>query len=87
MENGIPVEADDVRAGTLRLTNSCFFTMMAIDDTGKPSAAPPLEIKNPMQQCRADAALERKNLRLESSHRPSCDIKNMVGELANSHDR
>ena len=87
MEIGIRVEAEDVRARTVRHTNSCYFTMVAIDDNGKPTSAPPLEIKNAMQQCRADAALERKTLRLESSHRPSCDIKDMVGELSDPHDR
>jgi acyl-CoA hydrolase len=56
--------------------------MVAIDDNGKPTPAPPLNIKNEMQQCRADAALERKNLRMESSHRPSCDFGegDMIGE-------
>ncbi|MGP5209315.1 MULTISPECIES: acyl-CoA thioesterase [Psychrobacter] len=81
MEIGIRVEAEDVRARTVRHTNSCYFTMVAIDDKGKPTTVPPLIIKDKMQQCRADAALERKSLRMESSHRPSCDLENMVGEL------
>ena len=72
MEVGIRVEAEDVRARTVRHTNSCYFTMV--------------DIKNLMQQCRFDAGLERKNLRMQSSHRPSCDIENMIGELASSHD-
>ena len=86
MEVGIRVEAEDVRARTVRHTNSCYFTMVAIDDNGKPTPAPPLDIKNLMQQCRFDAGLERKNLRMQSSHRPSCDIENMIGELASSRD-
>ena len=80
MEVGIRVEAEDVRARTVRHTNSCYFTMVAIDDNGKPTPAPPLEIKNEMQQCRVDAALERKEMRMESAHRPSCDIDKMTGE-------
>lgn len=80
MEVGIRVEAEDVRARTVRHTNSCYFTMVAIDDNGKPTPAPPLNIKNEMQQCRADAALERKNSRMESSHRPSCDFGQMADE-------
>jgi len=75
MEVGIRVEAEDVRARTVRHTNSCYFTMVAIDDNGKPTPAPPLDIKNEMQQCRADAAKERKQQRMESSHRPSCDFE------------
>ncbi len=81
MEIGIRVEAEDVRARTIRHTNSCYFTMVAIDDNGKPTPAPPLNIKNASQQCRAEAALERKNLRMNSSQRPSCDINKEVGEL------
>ncbi|WP_201585186.1 acyl-CoA thioesterase [Psychrobacter sp. HII-4] len=81
MEVGIRVEAEDVRARTIRHTNSCYFTMVAIDDNGKPTPVPPLEIKNESQQCRADAALERKEMRMQSAHRPSCDINKEVGEL------
>ncbi len=81
MEIGIRVEAEDVRARTIRHTNSCYFTMVAIDDNGKPTPIPPLDIKNSMQQCRADAAIERKSLRMQDSKRPSCDISKEVGEL------
>ncbi len=80
MEVGIRVEAEDVRARTIRHTNSCYFTMVAIDDNGKPTPVPALEIKNEMQQCRFDAGLARKELRMQSSHRPSCDINQMISE-------
>jgi acyl-CoA hydrolase len=86
MEIGIRVEAEDVRARTIRHTNSCYFTMVAIDDNGKPTPIPALDIKDPMQQCRFDAAIERKRLHMQKSSRPSCDISNMVGELANTHN-
>ena len=86
MEIGIRVEAEDVRARTVRHTNSCYFTMVAIDDKGKPTAVPPLEIKNNLQQCRADAALDRKNSRMQSSSRPSCELKEMGGELSRDHN-
>ena len=86
MEIGIRVEAEDVRARTIRHTNSCYFTMVAVDDNGKPTPIPPLKINNPMQQCRADAAVERKRLHMEGSNRPSCDISTMVGELAINPD-
>ena len=80
MEVGIRVEAEDVRARTIRHTNSCYFTMVAIDDNGKPTPVPALEIKNAMQQCRFDAGLARKELRMQGSNRPSCDINQMIGE-------
>ena len=74
MEIGIRVEAEDVRARTIRHTNSCYFTMVAVDDKGKPTPIPPLNIKNPLQKCRFDAALERKRMHQEGANRPSCDI-------------
>lgn len=77
MEIGIRVEAEDVRARTVRHTNSCYFTMVAIDDNGKPTPAPALELKSEMQQCRAEAALKRKNLRMGNLERPSCDTSNI----------
>lgn len=77
MEIGIRVEAEDVRARTVRHTNSCYFTMVAIDDNGKPTPAPALELKSEMQQCRAEAALKRKNLRMGNLERRSCDTGNI----------
>ena len=81
MEVGIRVEAENIQARTIRHTNSCYFTMVAIDDNGKPTPVPPLEIKSPLQQCRFDAAIERKKIRMQESQRPSCDISDFVGEL------
>ena len=37
MEVGIRVEAENIRSGTLRHTNSCYFTMVAVDDAGRPA--------------------------------------------------
>jgi acyl-CoA hydrolase len=42
MEVGIRVSAEDFRAGRVRHTNSCYFTMVAIDDQRTPIAVPPL---------------------------------------------
>lgn len=74
MEVGIRVEAENIQHRTVRHTNSCFFTMVAIDEEGKPTPVPNLEIKTPLQQCRWDAAVERKELRKIASQRPSCDF-------------
>ena len=74
MEVGIRVEAENIQHRTVRHTNSCFFTMVAIDEEGKPTPVPNLEIKTPLQQCRWDAAVERKELRQIASQRPSCDF-------------
>ncbi|CUH79173.1 acyl-CoA thioesterase [Tropicibacter naphthalenivorans] len=63
MEIGIRVEAEDIRAGTRRHTNSCYFTMVAVDDAGKSAEVPPLEITTPLDQKRQHAAKARKELR------------------------
>lgn len=82
MEVGIRVEAENIQERTVRHTNSCFFTMVAIDENGKPTPVPPLEIKNDLQQCRFDAAIERKRLRKQNANRPSCSMgKKPAGNL------
>ena len=40
MEIGIRVEAENIRTGTGRHTNSCYFTMVAVDDDGRPAEVP-----------------------------------------------
>ena len=40
MEIGIRVEAEDIRQGTRRHTNSCYFTMVAVDEEGRPAPVP-----------------------------------------------
>lgn len=84
MEVGIRVEAEDVRARTVRHTNSCYFTMVAIDENRKPTLIPELEIKDALQQCRFDAGLERRKLRMEGSQRISCDINKLTNKVASA---
>lgn len=42
MEVGIRVETENIQDGTRRHTNSCFFTMVAVDDRGRPVRVPEL---------------------------------------------
>lgn len=42
MEIGIRIETEDLRTGKKRHTNSCYFTMVAVDENGKPMVAPPI---------------------------------------------
>ncbi len=42
MEVGIKVIAEDIRNKIVRHVNSCFFTMIAVDDEGKPVKVPML---------------------------------------------
>jgi acyl-CoA hydrolase len=69
MEVGIKVIAEDIRSQALRHANSCFFTMVAVDDARKPVAVPPLQPVTPDEHRRHAAAEVRKQLRQEFSKR------------------
>lgn len=71
MEIGIRVEAQNIRNRTVRHTNSCYFTMVAMEN-GKTVEVPPLELKTEVQRCRFQAAEQRKKLRLQTTTQPSC---------------
>lgn len=45
MEVGIRVQAENIQNRTIRHTNSCYFTMVAVDKHGKPTRVPPLKSK------------------------------------------
>lgn len=65
MEIGIKVVADNIRTQVVRHANSCFFTMVAVDDAGKPTAVPPLQPATADEARRHSEALQRKALRRE----------------------
>ncbi|MBB3976460.1 acyl-CoA hydrolase [Rhizobium azooxidifex] len=65
MEIGIRVEAENIRTGERRHTNSCYFTMVAVDASGKPTAVPSLALDTEAKQRRAKAAEGRRALRQE----------------------
>jgi uncharacterized protein (TIGR00369 family) len=66
MEVGIKVMTENIRGRTTRHANSCFFTMVAMDDaTRKPVPVPPLLPVTADQQRRSEAAKVRRQLRQE----------------------
>jgi len=65
MEIGVRVEAEDIRGGTVRHTNSCYFTMVAVDDAGRPSEVPDLRVDTAAEARRQRAAGLRRQLRRE----------------------
>lgn len=69
MEIGIKVVTENIRGQVVRHANSCFFTMVAVDDDGRPAPVPPLQPRTPDEKRRFDAALERKKLRAELEKR------------------
>lgn len=66
MEIGIKVIAEDIRNDVVRHTNSCFFTMVAVDEDGKPVEVPPLVPKNVEDKRRQQDAAERRAQRLKN---------------------
>jgi acyl-CoA hydrolase len=63
MEIGIKVVAENIRSQVVRHANSCFFTMVAVDDARKPVAVTPIRPVTPDEHRRHAAALVRKQLR------------------------
>ena len=69
MEIGIKVVAENIRSQVVRHVNSCFFSMVAVDDAGKPTPVPPFTPASDDERRRWDAALLRKALRHEQAQR------------------
>ena len=69
MEIGIKVVAEDIRSQVVRHVNSCFFSMVAVDDAGKPTPVSPFTPASDDERRRWDAALLRKALRHEQAQR------------------
>jgi acyl-CoA hydrolase len=65
MEIGIKVLAEDIRSQRRRHVNSCYFTMVAVDDAGRPAEVPPLVPTTEPQLRRFQQAALRKRSRLE----------------------
>jgi len=69
MEIGIKVIAENIRTQVVRHANSCFFTMVAVDDQAKPQAVTPLSPSTADEIRRFEAAKVRRQLRQELERR------------------
>ena len=69
MEVGIKVITENIREKSVRHTNSCFFTMVAVDDDGRPVEVPALQPRTADQKRRHRNAQERRKIRLELADR------------------
>ncbi|WP_420223359.1 acyl-CoA thioesterase [Pigmentiphaga litoralis] len=69
MEIGIKVVTENIREKTVRHTNSCYFTMVAVDDDGVPAVVPPLVPQTEEEKQRFEAAGLRRELRQEMERR------------------
>ncbi len=69
MEIGVKVVTENIRERSVRHTNSCFFTMVAVGDDGKPVAVQALEPQTPDEIRRVRQAQQRRDLRQELERR------------------
>jgi len=63
MEVGVKVMTENIHERTVRHTNSCFFTMVAMDDQRRPVAVRPLEPETAIEKRRYAQALARREQR------------------------
>ena len=64
MEVGIKVIAENIQKGIATHTNSCFFTMVAVDDKGRPTPVPPLVPETDVEKRRYHDGKRRRDIRL-----------------------
>jgi len=69
MEIGVKVVTEDIRQKTVRHTNSCFFTMVAVGEDGRPTSVPPLQPHTHDQKRRFAQAQQRRQIRRELEER------------------
>jgi acyl-CoA hydrolase len=69
MEVGIKVIAENIQTQAVRHANSCFFTMVAVDETRQPVGVPALRPFTPDEKRRHASALRRRQLRQELAER------------------
>lgn len=66
LEIGIKVVAENIQERVIRHTNSCYLTMVAVDENGTPAVVPPLRLETPMQKLRFEKAALRKKMRKQA---------------------
>ncbi|ANN68943.1 acyl-CoA thioesterase [Bordetella bronchialis] len=82
MEIGIKVITEDIRQKLVRHTNSCYFTMVAVDELGNPTPVPPLQPRNEEERQRFEAADQRRALRQEMQRRHDAIKRNVADSAA-----
>ncbi len=64
MEVGIKVISEDIKDHTLKNTNVCYFTMVAMNEEGTPSPVPKLNPQTEDEKRRYNDAIKRRELRM-----------------------
>lgn len=87
MEIGVKVTAEDLETGEIRHTNSCYFTMVAMDKNHKPVVIEPLEIRNRVDKERFESALIRREMakKTDQEHKiRKASLKEQLNHPSNS---
>lgn len=69
MEIGVKVITENIQQRSVRHTNSCFFTMVAVDENGKSCPVPQLEPVTADEKRRCVQAQQRRQIRRELQER------------------
>lgn len=67
LEIGIKVVAEDIKKRSVLHTNSAYFTMVCVDENGKPTKVPPFTPQTESEKKRYNKALKRREMRIELS--------------------
>jgi len=65
MEVGVKVVAENLTSGKKRDTNSCYVTMVAVDESMKPVAVEPLTLNNETDKRRFEEGKIRRDMRIQ----------------------
>ncbi|RXJ83724.1 acyl-CoA thioesterase [Arcobacter sp. CECT 8985] len=68
MEIGIKVISEDTRDNSIKNTNVCYFTMVAVDEDGNVMKVPQIELVTEDDKRRYNDAIKRKEIRMSSRH-------------------
>lgn len=68
MEIGIKVISEDIKDHSIKNTNVCYFTMIAVDEEGKPTPVPKLELITEDDKRRYNDAIHRREIKMSSRH-------------------
>lgn len=86
MEIGIRVMTENIRKRISRHAMTCYFTMVAVDDEGKPTEVPTLAVQTPIEKRRWAAASLRRELRKEIEAR-SLEIRLHPDQVSSEESR
>ncbi len=67
MEIGIKVICENIQSRIVTHTNSCYFTMVAVDSEGKPTQVPELILETQEDKRRYEDGKKRKELRIANT--------------------